>query len=354
MKAFIRATGNISPQKTFGHPAFLPEAVAYERNRLSCIEPDYKHVLDPKYLRRMSRIIRMGAAAAMECLREGGITKPGAIITGTAYGCLEDTGMFLSKLVEQQEDMLTPTAFIQSTHNTVGAQIALVLGCREYNNTYVHRGFSFESALLDALMYLEEGEATDVLTGSVDEITDASHAILSRFDLYKKDPVSNLGILPATGKGTIAGEGATFFLMSAEPGDADYAVLEGLHTFYKPGNQQVIENEIVSFLRLHDCMPADIDLVITGRNGDARGDVVYDQLTKTIFHGKEQAQFKHLCGEYPTASSFACWLAANILKTGTIPAAMQQTGIASAPAKKILVYNHSNQIHHSLILLAAC
>ena len=93
----------------------------------------------------MSRIIRMGVAAAMECLQEADVKKPDAIITGTAYGCLEDTGLFLAKMVENNEEMLTPTAFIQSTHNTVGAQVALMLSCHHYNNTFVHRGFSFES-----------------------------------------------------------------------------------------------------------------------------------------------------------------------------------------------------------------
>ena len=122
IKMYIRATGNISPQKTFGHQP-LVEAVEYTGNRLTCIEPDYKNFIDPKQIRRMSRIIRMGVAAAMECLQEAAVKAPDAIVTGTAYGCLEDTNSFLSKMVEFNEELLTPTAFIQSTHNTIGAQI---------------------------------------------------------------------------------------------------------------------------------------------------------------------------------------------------------------------------------------
>ena len=129
MKLYIRATGNISPQKTFGHPAFLTDPVEHSGNRLNCIEPDYKTIIDIKLIRRMSRIIKMGVAAAMECLQEAAIAVPDAIVTGTAYGCLEDTGVFLTKMVEQKEELLAPTAFIQSTHNTVGAQIALMLHC---------------------------------------------------------------------------------------------------------------------------------------------------------------------------------------------------------------------------------
>ena len=163
---YIRATGNISPQKTFGHLPFMEDVLEYRGSRLHCAEPDYKQVIDVKYIRRMSRIIKIGVAAALECLQEAKLSNPDAIITGTAYGCMEDTGIFMKKLVENNEELLTPTAFIQSTHNTVGAQIALILSCNQYNNTFVHRGFSFETALLDAMMLLKDKEAENVLIGS--------------------------------------------------------------------------------------------------------------------------------------------------------------------------------------------
>ena len=165
-----------------------------------------------------------------DCLQEAGVQIPGAIITGTAYGCLEDTGIFLSKMVSQQEEMLSPTAFIQSTHNTVGAQIALALQCHHYNNTFVHRGFSFESALLDSIMLLEENEAPDVLVGGLDEITDTSHRILSRMGLYKRNPPAGTAIFSSGSKGCIAGEGAAFFLLAKEPSSHDYAELSALST----------------------------------------------------------------------------------------------------------------------------
>src|ERR1700744_631258 len=169
MSIYIRSSACISPQNTFGPPETeLPEPSAVaERTgaRLKCIEPDYKSLLAPKLLRRMSRIIRMGAAAGLACLQAAGVTQPDAIVTGTAYGCLEDTGLFLTSLIERNEEMLQPAAFIQSTHNTVAAQIALILQCTRYNNTFVHRGFSFENALLDSILLLREGEASTVLTG---------------------------------------------------------------------------------------------------------------------------------------------------------------------------------------------
>ena len=350
---YIRATGNISPQKTFGHQP-LVDAVAYTGNRLACIEPDYKAFIDAKQIRRMSRIIRMGVAAAMECLQEAGVKVPDAIITGTAYGCLEDTNSFLSKMVEFNEELLTPTAFIQSTHNTIGAQIGLLLQCNNYNNAFVHRGFSFESALLDGMMLLKEKEVTNVLIGAIDEITNTSHTILNRLGLYKQGPVSNLDIYTIKTKGTIAGEGAAFFLLANEPSATDYAKLDGLHTFYKPDGIKEIEKQILSFLEMQSINTSDIDLIIIGKNGDAASDKIYEQLAKTVFKNIDSINYKYLCGEYPTAAAFAMWLGANIIKSGKVSAALNYSSFADKTIKNILIYNQHQGIHHSLSLLSAC
>lgn len=350
---YIRATGNISPQKTFGHQPFV-DAVAYTGNRLACIEPDYKEFIDPKQIRRMSRIIRMGVAAAMECLQEAEIKVPDAIVTGTAYGCLEDTNSFLSKMVEFNEELLTPTSFIQSTHNTIGAQIGLLLQCNHYNNAFVHRGFSFESALLDGMMLLKENDAANVLVGAIDEITNTSHTILNRLGLYKQGPVSNLDIYKSQTKGTIAGEGATFFSLANIPSATDYAKLDALHTFYKPEGIAEIEKQITSFLERHSVSMNEIDLIITGKNGDAREDKIFEQLEQTVFNTKRIINYKHLCGEYPTAAAFAMWLAAVTIKSGKVPAALNHTVAPDKKIDRILIYNHYQGIHHSLSLLSAC
>ena len=148
----------------------------------------------------------------------------------------------------QGEEMLSPTAFIQSTHNTIGAQIGLMLQCNNYNNAFVHRGFSFESALLDGMLLLKENEASNVLVGAIDEITNFSHAILNRMGLYKQGTVSNLEVFNTRSKGTIAGEGAAFFLLANDPSSTDYAKLDALKTFYKPAGITEIEDQIIAFI----------------------------------------------------------------------------------------------------------
>ena len=354
MKIYIRSTGNISPQNTFGHPAFPAGVVEHTGNRLRALEPDYKNFIDVKLIRRMSRIIKMGVASAMECLQEAAVAVPDAIVTGTAYGCLEDTGVFLSRMVEQKEELLAPTAFIQSTHNTVGAQIALMLHCNGYNNVFVHRGFSFESALLDAIMLLNEGEAKNVLVGGLDEITNHSHAILQRFGIYRKTPACNIDLFKQRSNGTIAGEGAAFFLLTAGASGNDYAQLDGLATFYRPRNFEETVNNIMDFLKSHSVGMEDVDLVINGRNGDSANDAVYDHVAGTAFHNIDSINYKHLCGEYPTSVSFALWLAANIVHTGKLPSNAEGVQSSEKKIKRILIYNHSYTTHHSLLLISAC
>lgn len=192
-----------------------------------------------------------------------------------------------------------------------------MLQCTNYNTTFVHRGFSFESALLDAILLLAEEAAETVLVGGVDETTEASHAILERFGLYRR---------------AVAGEGAAFFLLSNRSSGKDRAQLEGLHTFYKPASAVVIENNIRGFLADRSLTLEDIGLVISGTD---------TQLVTRIFPGKDHIDFKELCGEYPTASSFALGLAAGLLEKEKTP-------------KRILIYNQHLQIHHSLMLVSTC
>src|ERR1700733_5200089 len=97
MQIYIRSASAISPQLSFMQDNFLAEPVNYTTNRLQTIDPDYTKLIDPKLLRRMSRIIKMGVAAASACLQDAGETNPGAIVTGTAFGCMEDSDFFLKQ-----------------------------------------------------------------------------------------------------------------------------------------------------------------------------------------------------------------------------------------------------------------
>jgi 3-oxoacyl-[acyl-carrier-protein] synthase II len=354
MKAFIRSAASISAQNTLGAPGFLTDIIEYQGTRLKTVEPDYKNYVDPKLIRRMSHVIKMGVAAARECLNAAQVEIPDAIITGTAFGIMEDTVTFLTRIIELQEEMLPPTAFIQSTHNTVAAQIALLLKCHNYNNTFVHKGISFESALQDALMLINEGEANNVLVGGIDEMIDTSFTVLTRLGLYKRKPISNLSLYKEKSAGTIGGEGAAFVLLANELTPDTLAELSGLKFFYNPDIKFDPTDAIHTFLKEHHLAVADIDLVITGKNGDTRNDEPYEKLKAGLFNQTICINYKHLSGEYSTSSSFALWLAANIIRQQTVPAVLLEQDIPVKSPKKILIYNRYQNKYHSLMLVSAC
>ena len=155
-KTYINGLGSISAQETFDS-VFLEKAEINEiDNVLSLKTPIYKDFISPVAIRRMARGVKNGIVASAMAMKEANVSSVDAIITGTGMGCIEDSDKFLKAIIDNKEAFLTPTSFIQSTHNTVGAQIALGLQCKAYNFTYVNGAVSFESALLDAKMKIEE------------------------------------------------------------------------------------------------------------------------------------------------------------------------------------------------------
>jgi 3-oxoacyl-(acyl-carrier-protein) synthase len=353
MNVFIRGTGNISPQPTIEPATFPKEYRTFDSPYLSALEPDYKSHIKPIQLRRMSRVLKMGVMAAGAALNEAGITMPDSIITATGLGMLEETEKFLNSIIDNGERLLNPTAFIQSTHNTVGAHIAVMLGCNHYNLTYVHGPVSFEAALLDAMMWLEERPGDHVLLGGAEELTDMHFRITDSANFWKKHPVESMKLLGYGTPGTIAGEGAAFFVVSSHPEGATSAV-NGIRTLYRPEGKMQIEKQIHQFLRDAGTSIENIDLVLLGNNGDSRYDGIYGELEGSVFFGKAKAYFKHLCGEHYLASSFALWLADRIIRVGEIPDVVLPRDLDSSKPRNILIYNQNNLVHHSLMLVSTC
>ncbi len=355
MEAFINGIGIISPQKTFDTTDFLSEVIEHNSKCLACVEPSYKEFLNPTLARRMARIIKMSIAASSVCFKDAKVEMPDAIMTGTALGCLEDTEKFLLAIIENDEQFLTPTSFIQSTHNTVSAQIALQLKCMNYNFTYVHKGFSFESAVLDALMTLAEGEAKNILVGGHDEMTDKYYRVCDRIGYWKaEDSVPTMELINSKTSGSIGGEGASFFILSNAKSDSSYAKLLGVKNIYKPESNQEVEIKITELLTANSLTANDIDVVVYGNNGDGRFDKTYTHLQNNLLKNSTATYFKHLCGEYQTAGSFALWLAAKVLKTQTIPSAILMGENKSKSIKHLLIYNTFLDVDHSVYLLSQC
>lgn len=339
MKAFINHTSIVSPQKTFD-PDFPMEINSYPGAKyLKCIEPVYKDFLDPMVSRRMSRVVKIGVCTALDCLQGGNVKMPDAVIVGTGLGCLEDTEKFLGSIYTLREHLLNPTPFINSTHNTIAGAIALAIKCHGYNATYTHRGFSFESALMDALMLATESPEISILAGAFDEITPNTYDITKRLGLWDS---------------TIPGEGVAFFLLSGKRLPRSMAQLHTPHTLFNPGKASVVKKELELFIKNAGLSVHDIDLVVLGMNGDPLTDTYYIHLENSLFKGKPVAGFKHLCGEYDTASSFALWLASQVIYRQHVPEWIRKNDVKPDKLKNILIYNHLRGVNHSFYLISAC
>jgi 3-oxoacyl-(acyl-carrier-protein) synthase len=355
MEAYIDGRSAISPQNTFSGENPFDNVREYQNvNFLKCIEPQYNTLIDPMASRRMSRIMKMGLASALKCLEEAWIRVPDAVITGTGLGCLEDTEKFLGSLHTNEERMLNPTPFIQSTHNTVASTIAILLKCFGYNNTFSHRGFSFESALLDSLMILDEGSVNNVLVGGVDELTANSFTLTNRLGFWKKEPVSNLRLLGYKSKGSLAGEGSAFFLLNKYQTVHSLAKIHSVGTLFKPDGFAVIEKKLSATLKIESEESDQADLVIMGLSGDRVTDEVYYHLQNTLFRDIPCAYFKHLSGEYDTSASFALYLATVILKQQKLPDIIRLDNRPTKKIRNILIYNHLRDSQHTMIHLSSC
>jgi len=298
----------------------------------------------------MSRVVKMGVATALCCVDRAGGVQPNAIITATSLGCLTDTEKFLDTLTVN-ELQLNPTPFIQSTFNTAGAQIALMLGNQGYNNTYVHRGFSFESALLDAMMQVGEG-ATYILAGCFDETTDTGFEIMRRIGFWKEGLTGSDQLYTCPAKGTASGEGATFFMLGTKSEENHPQVrISGLHFFNTLEDDKSIVRQLADFLASVQKDAANVDLLMLGNNGDTSGDEKYQYLSSTFFQGKPYCFFKNLCGEYATASGFALYLTFGILATQSFPQGMICHGQIPQKINNVLIYNHYQNNNHCFIFL---
>jgi 3-oxoacyl-(acyl-carrier-protein) synthase len=350
---YINSIGSVSVQKTHDDTTFLEDIVTYNATTLKVVDPNYKEYIPPAAARRMAKGIKMSTVSSQTALREAGLEDVDAIIVGTGLGCLGDSEKFVSDIIDNNEQYLTPTRFIQSSHNTVAGQIALAMGCKGYNFTYVHANVSFESSLWDAKLQLETNEATNILVGGVDEMVNhhvETHRLIGHL---KEAPISNEAVLSAKTKGCVIAEGAHFFVLSNEKQDTTYSKLVAVRTYNTLGLSEVGQ-AITSFLNELNIPLEHIDIVVLGNNGDSEYDTFYHHLSEGLFKNVSQIAYKHLSGEYDTATAFAFWVANKIFKKRSVPEVLQLNTLKTASPERILIYNQYRGKNHSLVLLEKC
>ncbi len=348
---YINGTGVVSIQNPLTNEGvFSP--LTYQQTHVRCIEPEFKKHIDPLIARRMSKIIKRAVVTSKFALAESGIPMPDAIITGTGLGCVEDTEKFLEAMLRNNEQFLQPAYFIQSTHNSISSQIAINLKCKGYNNTYIHRGVSFENALMDAVLLFASNQIHSALVTGNDEITPAYFTLLKRIGYWKDNVQDTLSIVQqGQTSGSFAGEGSVSLILSDVQSPSTYAAIKGMDLFYKPTIS--IAEKINMFLSELGLGLKDVDVLMTGMNGDIENDAVYNEVTK-IVAPDQVGVYKNICGEFYTSAAYGVLAAACCLQKKILPAHMMLERREKKGVRNILFYNHFKNKDHSLMLLSSC
>jgi 3-oxoacyl-(acyl-carrier-protein) synthase len=202
-------------------------------------------------------------------------------------------------------------------------------------------------------MLLQEGESPNVLAGGFDELTEENYEA-NRFENIWKKPIENILDVFNTGTpGVIPGESAAFFLLSAQKSGTTYARLRDVQSFFNPGREQLIQLT-ENMLAGQELTPGDIDVVLAGFNGDPENDMKYHEFFEALFPKSIKTAYKHLSGEHETASAFAMWCAASMLKEQQVPEIFKVDKQDIRPIKNILLYNFNFKLfnNHTFILLS--
>ncbi|MEO8066704.1 MAG: beta-ketoacyl synthase N-terminal-like domain-containing protein [Flavobacteriales bacterium] len=344
-KTYIIGASAIGAQPVFDRDA--PERVVpYDTHPLNAIVPDLSRYIAPMKARRMTRLVRLGIMSGMNAMERAGVKVPGAIIVGTGDGCKHSTERFLTNMIEHDEQVPDPTAFIGSTHNSLAGQIALATGSNGYNYTYLARGLSFTSALADGLLHVQEG-IRNVLVGGADVITADFVTTQKLSGLWKQRNVNNLEVLQSGDAGALAGEGSAFFVLDSEPAGKDPVEVVAAQMVF---GEDDMEARVIGMLDMAGLAVGDVDLLVLGCNGDAVEDRAYAS-TQALFPRAAVAAYKHLTGEYYTANAQGAWFAWSALVNGGPPKECLLRAGSSGPIRTVLFHDRFQRKDNSLILL---
>ena len=340
-KVYISAAKQISAQLPLtddwtNHPRY------YQESFVPAVDPDYKLYFHPNTSRRLGKILKRALLVSRQVLDASGIKLPEAIITSTGFGCIENTEIFLHSLVKNGEQLLKPTQFMQSTHNTISSLIAIDCCCHSYNMTYSHKNLSFECALLDAYIQLKNNTIKSALVGGFDELTPNFHALLQRLKELE------------AGK-TFRSETAVGMMLTNQLLPTTLCCLDGIETFYGPDAHRLKES-LDKMLKQAGYVLNEVDAVLTGCNGMYSDEQIYNQWCTELFAGKEQIRYKHLFGDSFTSSGIGVYVAATCLHRRQIPVHFfaSQNRAPQNGTKHLLLYHLSENKTHSLILLSSC
>lgn len=164
-------------------------------NSIDASRTDFSQWVKPAEARRMSLLLKRAVASTATVVEEAD-TNPDTVIVATGYGCWSNTEKILRAMAEDASAAM-PTAFMQSTHNTIASLLAIRNSWHGYNSTVSNGALSFECALMEAWVRMQAGKSSNVLLGACDEVTDClSESMTTDFGSQKEfTPVSTAFLL---------------------------------------------------------------------------------------------------------------------------------------------------------------
>lgn len=298
---------------------------------------DYQAHIAARQLRRLSKVAKMGIYCAKDCMAQAAGRKAEALIVATSTGGFSALDNFISHMIKQEEQNLSPVHFLQSLLSDVTGQIVLSMGIEGYTTTYTNRGSAFESSILDAQLLLEEHPEHTILVGGTDELPTAYGDIIrhSRF----------LQITPKEDQPIPLGENAIFFALSkAGPSDDVYIADCRSYLGLEKSNAAT---ELADFLATNQIASTEIDAVFSGFYDEAQFESFFplSDLKKNVVF------FKQYCGEFPTSTAYGVWLAEQVLDGKISPEALELP--TTLRPKNILVINQFRASNFSFTLISA-
>ena len=309
---------------------WMENPLDYTEGYVPAIDPEFRQFISAGDARRMGKLLKRALATSLSALQEGGIENPDAIITGTGFGSVENTELFLDAMVREGEQMLKPTQFMQSTHNTASSLIGIHTHSHGYNSTYTQKGMSFDCALYDAWLQFRLGKIKTALVGSHDEMTPVFAGFMRKANHVKT--------------GEICSEAAVSVLMGTNQDIPAYCTLEGMAILNCPDEDELANT--VRSLTDGDSPSA----IMTGMSGNAENDSWYSFLGR-LLPDIPLLRYKHLFGVNFSSSAIGFYTTACCLKKGLIPACLTKDGNTINSDGGILLVNIVEDRHYSISIL---
>jgi 3-oxoacyl-(acyl-carrier-protein) synthase len=329
----------------------------------------------PGRIKRMGRGQEM-AIAAVKCALDSCAERAAppargsgtAVSVGTAWAEEGDEIIFLEHLIKLGEKAAKPAYFVNSVKNALASQLALTYGFQGENQTFAHDALSFESALWQGARLLCAGRARHAVVCGVEALFEFQEIHGHLRGWYGTDP-SPLTPLSAhkraMGQGTLPGEGAAAFVLTA-PGvvAAPLARLVGVRARGPLQRAPVLtgKNELAFALQALSDTGTSLDhvsLVLMGANGDPALDAIYAEVAQGLrarAPGLAMGVYRHLTGDFATASALGLELAVGTVAGRSSPnkILVVDGSLGSAGSiRHVLLYHLTSAGYHSVMIVSA-